>query len=61
MKRIDLYIRMIVRSPRFAQSIAANAGKDEFLTSENISAIKQIASQFQQKEVFPRGSTQNVG
>ena len=61
MERIDMYIRMIVCSPRFAQSIAANAGKDEFLTSENISAIKQIASQFQQKEVFPRGSTQNVG
>lgn len=61
MKRIDMYIRMIVCSPRFACSIAENAGKDEFLTSENISALKQIASQMQQKEVFPFGSTQNVG
>lgn len=57
MERIDLYIRMIVRSPRFAQSIAANAGNDVFLTPANLSVLKQIASQFQQKEVFPYVST----
>lgn len=53
MERIDLYIRMTVRSPRFAQSIASNAKSDAFLTPANFSILKQIASQLPQKEDSP--------
>lgn len=50
MERIDLYIRMIVRSPRFAQSIASNAKSDAFLTPANLSVLNLLASQVKYKE-----------